>query len=115
MFAMVTRTLHRGAVILILGGLGACAMGPPKTDAQKQADDSMADRVEQALAADKDLYSRHITVRADDGVIRLSGLVWDPPDLVQAERIAGGVPGVTRVVNSLELERAGQGNSPVTR
>ena len=75
----------------------------------------MADRVQQALAADKELYSRHINVKADDGVIRLTGFVWDPPDLVEAERIAANVPGVTRVDNSIELERNGQGNSPVSR
>jgi len=90
-------------------------MGPHKTEAQKQADDAMADRVTQALSADQELYSRHITVRADEGVIRLSGFVWDPPDLVEAERIAGSIPGVTRVVNAIELERNGQGNSPVSR
>jgi osmotically-inducible protein OsmY len=111
---MMSRTLPVAAAA-ILCGLAACAMGPPKSDAEKQADDAVASRVEQALAADKDLYSRHITVRADDGVVRLSGFVWDPPDLVEAERIAGSVPGVTHVDNSLELERNGQGNSPVTR
>ncbi len=115
MFGMMTRRLHPAAVALILSGLGACAMGAHKTDAQKQADDAVVGRVEQALAADQDLYSRHITVRADDGVVNLSGFVWDPPDLVEAERIAGAVPGVTRVVNSLELERNGQSNSPVAR
>src|SRR6185437_811518 len=112
---MMNRTLRLGAMVVILGAVGACAMGPHKTDTQKQADDSMADQVERALAADQTLYSRHITVKADDGVVRLSGFVWDPPDLVTAERIAGDVPGVTHVVNSLELERNGQGNSPVSR
>ena len=112
---MFAKTLRRGAVLTILGTLAACATGPHKTDAQKQADDAMANRVDQALAADEELYSRHITVRADDGVIRLSGFVWDPPDLVEAERIAESVPGVTRVENALELQRNGQGNSPVSR
>ena len=115
MFANMSRALRVGTAAAILGALGACAMAPHKTDAQKQADDAMADRVTQALAADQELYSRHITVRADDGVIRLTGFVWDPPDLVQAERIAESVPGVTRVENSMELQRNGQGNSPVSR
>ena len=109
---MFAKTLWVGAVVAVLG---ACAMAPQKTDAQKQADDAVAARVDQALAADQELYSRHITVRADDGVVRLSGFVWDPPDLVEAERIAGAVPGVTRVENAIELQRNGQGNSPVSR
>jgi osmotically-inducible protein OsmY len=104
-----------GVVAAIVCGLVACASGPPKTDAEKQADNAVAERVQQALAADNELYSRHITVKADNGVVRLSGYVWDPPDLVEAERIAGSVPGVTRVDNSLELQRNGQGNSPVSR
>lgn len=112
---MFAKTVRVGAVAAILGGLAACAMGPHKTDAQKQADDAMANRVDQALAADQELYSRHITVRADDGVIRLTGFVWDPPDLVEAQRIAESVPGVTRVENAIELQRNGQGNSPVSR
>lgn len=112
---MFAKTSRRGAVAVLLGALSACAMGPQKSDAQKQADDAMADRVTQALSADQALYSRHITVRADNGVIRLTGFVWDPPDLVEAERIAAAVPGVTRVENSIELQRNGQGNSPVSR
>ena len=112
---MFAKTLRIGAAAVFLCGLGACAMGPQKSDAQKKADDAMADRVTQALAADEELYSRHITVRADDGVVRLTGFVWDPPDLVEAVRIAEAVPGVTRVDNAIELQRNGQGNSPVSR
>lgn len=115
MFAKSSRALRVGAAAVILAALAACAMGPHKSDAQKQADDAMADRVTQALAADQELYSRHITVRADDGVVRLTGFVWDPPDLVEAVRIAEAVPGVMRVENSIELQRNGQGNSPVSR
>jgi hyperosmotically inducible protein len=114
-FANMSKALRVGTAVAILGGLAACVTAPHKTDAQKQADDAMADRVTQALSADQELYSRHITVRADDGVIRLAGFVWDPPDLVEAVRIAEAVPGVTRVENSIELQRNGQGNSPVSR
>jgi len=102
------------AAALVLG-VAACSSGPPKTEAERKADKAIVDRVELALAADEDLYSRHIVVHADDGVVRLSGFVWDPPDLVAAERIAGSVQGVTRVVNALELQRNGVDNSAVSR
>lgn len=102
-------------VMFLTSGLAACTLGSHKSEAANQADRSTAQRVESALAADQELYSRHITVRADDGVVRLTGFVWDPPDLVEAERIAEAVPGVTRVVNSLELQRNGMDNSPVSR
>lgn len=93
----------------------ACSTGPRKTEAEQQADSATVSRVELALNADKTLYARHIVVRADDGVVRLTGFVWDPPDLIEAERIAGTVQGVSRVVNSLELQRNGVDNSGVTR
>jgi osmotically-inducible protein OsmY len=102
-------------LLALMCGLTACASGPRKSEAEQQADRSTAQRVESALLADQELYSRHITVHADSGVIRLTGFVWDPPDLVEAVRIAEGVQGVTRVVNSLELQRNGMDNSPVSR
>lgn len=114
MFPM-TRALHIGVAVTLLCGLIACATVSYKSDAERQADQATAQRVESALAADNELFSRHIIVAADGGVVRLTGYVWDPPDLVEAERIAKSVPGVTRVDNSLELQRNGVGNSPVSR
>jgi osmotically-inducible protein OsmY len=100
--------------VVVACGLTACT-GPRKSDARTEADQATVQRVESALAADQELFSRHITVRADDGVVRLTGFVWDPPDLEEAVRIAAAVPGVTRVVNSMELQRNGMDNSPVSR
>jgi osmotically-inducible protein OsmY len=104
-----------GIAIALLCAVAACALGPPKNEAQTRTDKATADRVESALAADQELYSRHITVRVDSGVVRLTGFVWDPPDLEEAVRVAESVQGVTRVVNALELQRNGMDNSPVSR
>jgi osmotically-inducible protein OsmY len=101
-------------MLLLCGALG-CATGPPKTDAQRQADKEIAVRVQNALDADDMLYAKHIIVRADNGVVRLSGYVWDPPDLDEATRIAERVDGVLRVVNDLELQRNGIDDSSVVR
>jgi hyperosmotically inducible periplasmic protein len=90
-------------------------MGPPKTDAQRQEDKETAERVQSALDQDSILYAKHIIVRADNGIVRLSGFVWDPPDLDEAARIAEGVPGVSKVVNDLELQRNGIDDSSVVR
>jgi osmotically-inducible protein OsmY len=119
-FAIINATVWARGVSLLLcivlaSSLAACALGPHKSEAERQADRATAERVESALSADHELFSRHITVKADNGVVRLTGFVWDPPDLVDAERIAEAVPGVTRVVNSLELQRNGMDNSPVSR
>lgn len=110
----VTKRIVSAAAAILLCGVAACASGP-KTDAQLQADKETAARVETALNADKALYARHITVRADNGVVRLSGYVWEAADLQLAMAIAEGVPGVSRVISDLELNRNGDQNSAVTR
>ena len=101
--------------VVLLCGVAACASGPRKTDTQRQADRETAERVEAALSADKGLYARHILVRADNGVVRLTGYVWDASDFQTAVLIAEGVEGVTGVVNDLELNRNGNDNGPVAR
>jgi osmotically-inducible protein OsmY len=113
-FPTLKTALRAVGIAAILCGTVACTL-PRKTDAQRQADNEMANRVEQALASDKELFSRHIVVRADDGVVRLTGFVWDPPEIMEAVRIASSVDGVSRVVNSLELQRNGMDDSAVSR
>ena len=101
--------------VAVLSAAVGCSMGPRKSDADRQADKETADRVQAALSADQELYSRHINVHANRGVVRLSGYVWTQPDLLEAQRIAESVQGVSRVVDDLELERGGIDNSPVSR
>jgi hyperosmotically inducible periplasmic protein len=116
---MLSRVINRPARVLValaaLCVVAACASGPPKTQAQKDADRALADRVQTALTSDKLFYGRLITVDADNGVVTLTGYVWDPPDLDTARTIAEGVEGVTGVVNRLELQRNGIDQSPVSR
>jgi osmotically-inducible protein OsmY len=92
------------AVVLLTA---ACASAPPKSAAQIQADQALADNVESALDADPTHYFRHVDVQADDGTVSLSGYVWSNDSIVQAKRVASGVPGVNAVADQLELERAG--------
>jgi osmotically-inducible protein OsmY len=113
--AIMNRISRIALVTVCVCGAVACETGPRKSEAEKQADRAMAERVELALNSDNELYARHIIVRADNGVVRLSGFVWDPPDVVEAERIASAVQGVSRVVNTLELQRNGVDNSAVSR
>jgi osmotically-inducible protein OsmY len=112
---VINRVARAGFAVALLCGVAACATGPAKSDAQQQADREMAAHVQAALDADKSLYARHIFVHADNGVVRLTGFVWDPPDLSEAKSVAELVPGVSSVVNDLELERNGMDNSGVTR
>ena len=115
MFRMTKRVCYAAVAVAVSFGVAACASGPPKTDAQQQADKVMAERVEAALNADRSLFAKHITAHADNGVVRLTGNVWEASDFEEAVYIAGGVPGVTKVVNDLELNRNGNDNGPVAR
>ena len=115
MSRVMQRIACAGAAVLVLCSVLACTTPSTKSDAERQADRETARSVQAALEADKKLYARHITVRAENGVVRLSGYVWDPPDLLEAKRVAALVPGVSQVVNDLELERNGNDNSGITR
>ena len=92
------------AVMLFSVILG-CEAAPRRISAEQQTDEAISGRVISALSADKVLFARHISVRANRGVVHLAGYVWDVSDLYHAKRIAAAVPGVTRVVDEMELER----------
>ncbi|HXX86049.1 MAG TPA: BON domain-containing protein [Casimicrobiaceae bacterium] len=111
----MSRIIKRALAVAVLCGVAACASGPPKSDAQVQADKEMAERVEAALNADRSLFAKHITAHADNGVVHLTGYVWEAGDFEEATYIASVVPGVIRVVNDLELNRNGNDNNPVSR
>lgn len=112
---LIKRMPYAGVALAVLCGLAACASGPAKTDSQVQADKVMAERVEAALNADRSLFAKHITAHADNGVVRLTGYVWEANDFEEATYIASNVPGVTKVVNDLELNRNGNDTSPTAR
>ena len=107
----VARTLLATA---LLCGVVACATGPRQTPEQRQADKDIAARVQSALDADKQLYAKHIFVSSYNRVVELTGFVWDPSDLLEAQTVAETVEGVSKVVNNLELQRNGLDDSTVT-
>ena len=115
MSRLIKRVPYAGVAVAVLCGVAACVSGPPKTDSQAQADKVMAERVEAALNADRSLFAKHITAHADNGVVRLTGYVWEASDFEEAVYIAQGVPGVTKVVNDLELNRNGNDAGPIAR
>jgi len=97
--------LLAGLSVVLLGA--ACATTTPKAPAQLQADQALAQQVESALNSDPVFYFRHVDVEADEGTVSLSGYVWSTPAIARAELVARQVPGVTSVVDQLELERNG--------
>jgi hyperosmotically inducible periplasmic protein len=111
----VSRSIKRAVAVAVWCGVAACASGPPETDAQRQADKAMAERVEAALNADRSLFAKHITAHANNGVVRLTGYVWESGDFEEATSVASTIPGVVKVVNDLELNRNGDESGNVSR
>lgn len=109
----MTRCLSAAAAVSLLAGAVACAT--VKTPEQEAQDRATVAAVQSALRADSHIYSDHITVRAEKGVVYLGGYVWNDYDMYQAQQDAQSAEGVTRVVNDMELELQGVGNSPVSR
>jgi osmotically-inducible protein OsmY len=97
--ALTLSLLAAGAVV------GACA-SPPRSSAQIEADARTTSRVYAVLDEDPIFFFGHVDVRVDDGVIHLSGYIWTTDAIYRAQQIARAVPGATRVVDHLELERA---------
>jgi osmotically-inducible protein OsmY len=107
MVSLAKPVLSSALIGALLSLTVACATAPPKTANELQANREIADRVESALDADRFLFTRHISVRVDSGVVHLEGYVWSPTDIYEAKRVAKRVPGVTVVVNELELQTGG--------
>ena len=72
-----------------------------KSNAQLERD------VLQALRIEPGIDFGHVGVTAADGVVWLRGTVRGTTEQWQAEQVAAGVDGVTRVVNHLEVAPAG--------
>jgi len=92
-----------------LSGVALCA--PPSEQirdeivvtANREADSAMTVKVTTALRQDPYIFSDHVLVTTENGVVRLEGIVRDLPDLFQILRLARRIAGKGRVVNTLEF------------
>jgi osmotically-inducible protein OsmY len=112
------RLIHCAGILAIaagFAGVGGCVTAPHKTSEQMVADKETVAAVEAALKANTHIYTQHVIVTADNGVVHLAGYVWSDFDQYEAERTAESVPGVAKVVDEMELERNGIDDSNVTR
>jgi osmotically-inducible protein OsmY len=85
-----------------------CASAPPESPEQAQADAATADRVYAALEADRLHLYIGLSVRVRYGAAYINALTFDPSVRDEATQIARNVPGVTKVVNEIEVS-AGSG------
>jgi osmotically-inducible protein OsmY len=77
-------------------------------DRSGSSDRALAARVTNALAKDQTHYYRHVTVSASKGVVTLGGFVTGAASLARAKQIAAGVPGVSKVVDQMQLQPEGE-------
>jgi hypothetical protein len=76
--------------------------------AQRLADAELKTEVQLALRDDATLLADHLDVSVKNGVVTLSGLVFDDWDLRIARRVAKRIPGVKRVINDMEIKLGGE-------
>ena len=106
---MKTRLLLLGLLALLLS---ACAHPGDTRSADASARDvRIARAVRQALDDNPRIYARHIEINVYDGVVTLSGFVFDGNDMNDAVRIASEVPGVTSVGNDMQVQVLGPDRS----
>ena len=86
--------------VLLLGlalAVGGCATIDPREDVRIEAE------VKARLVAEKTSNLTRIGVLSTNGAVYLSGAVESPEARARAASLAGGVNGVARVVNTLEV------------
>jgi osmotically-inducible protein OsmY len=105
-----TPALIAAAVVLSVYGSSAlpqaaAATGQPQQAAPSTSDEGLTQAVSSALDADPNYYYRHVNVRVDKGVAKLSGYVDSSAAIYRARSIASKVSGVTRVeTNHLKID-----------
>jgi osmotically-inducible protein OsmY len=75
--------------------------------ASRLSDAVLVARVERAMQDDPYLFANHVSVSAENGVVRLEGFVADPLDMLQLVRLARRIAGKRRVINEIEVVSGG--------
>ncbi len=71
--------------------------------ADRAADPVLQAKIETVLRDDPYIFSDHVTVRAENGVVRVEGIVYNVQDMRRILYLARRIAGKRRVVNLLEL------------
>jgi osmotically-inducible protein OsmY len=101
-------TAKAASLTLMAVTVTSCSTSAPRSAEQVRADEDTAGRVYAALNADPIYFFRHVDVHVYGGVAHLGGFIWSSDALFRAKEITLKVPGVTQVVNEMELERQGE-------
>ena len=106
---MNLKTVGAAVLFVVSASVGRADNPPASRVNGTQSQAATAAQIYQALNADPVYYFKHVDVKVTDGVVTLSGYVWSTQAIYRAKDIAGHMPGVTRVVDQMELERNGLG------
>ncbi|MGC1387043.1 MAG: BON domain-containing protein [Steroidobacteraceae bacterium] len=103
-------TLGAASVGSLCSGIALCAP-PPETlekeivvTATRPQDAELAAKVTTAFKQRPYLFADHVTVTAENGVVRVGGVVQDLPDLYAILRLARRIAGKGRVVNEIDYQ-----------
>ena len=89
-------------ILMLIATFMACASTPTRESTGEYVDDSViTTKVKSLLAEDDFLKSFKISVETFKGVVQLSGFVDSVESSRRAEKVASGVPGVSKVANDL--------------
>jgi osmotically-inducible protein OsmY len=75
--------------------------------ADQKKDDEIYDKVKLKLAGDPDVKGGALEVAVKDGVVTVRGIVRTEQAKAKANKVAGRVKGVTKVVNELKVSPTG--------
>lgn len=94
--------IHLILLGLVLAVLSACAPSGANRGTGEYIDDTaITARVKTALATDPDVSAMNVQVETFRGTVQLSGFVESPESATRAAQLAGAVPGVKEVRNSM--------------
>ena len=100
--AATARLLPTWSLALVLAALAVGCSGTQTPETQVSDTKTKAE-VLARIAADPDTNPFEIEVEVNEGVVHLTGLVDEPADRDEAERLAASATGVVRVVNDIEI------------
>lgn len=95
--------LMSNMMVVTLGATLATACATTRPAGEQVSDAWITSKVESKLAADPNVNPFEIDVDTKEGVVRLSGMVDEENDRLEAEEIARNTDGVVRVINDLKV------------
>lgn len=75
--------------------------------ADEKKDDEIYDSVKRRLAGDPEVKGGALEVTVKDGVVTITGVVRTDKAKAKADKVAGRVKGVSKVVNELKVSPTG--------